>query len=260
MDHDRHPIRRLHIGAGDPLGYPPPVREFFGDGSWVHLHAPGEVVVDTAPLLRRLASDALARVSPARRRRRAEAARVRSDARRRWRFMPFWLDEKSSLPFRDGRFAFAFSEHVLEHLFQDEAFRLMRETRRVLSPSGVFRISVPDADLRPSGLEPPAFHAGRGATSHDAGRWNDPSVHKTRWNIYSLTLLLELAGFSVVPLRAYDRSGTLLGRFPTARGGPYPDDADWPALLRCDYLRRPDSLIVDAVHGGAEVVVSGGAT
>jgi SAM-dependent methyltransferase len=245
-----NPIRRIHIGAGDPLGYAPPVRDFFGDGSWVHLHSPGETAGDPAPLLRRLASRALGRVSPAARQRRAAAARVRADARRSWRYMPFWLDEKSALPFRDATFIFAFSEHVLEHLFLHEAFRLMKETRRILSPTGVFRVSVPDADLRPAGLEPLAFHAGRGATSRDPGRWNDPAVHKIRWNIYSLTLMLELAGFVVVPLMAYDRNGTRLGRFPAGRQEPYPQDADWASLLRADYLRRPESLIVDAIVRG----------
>jgi len=238
---------RVHIGAGDPLGYPPPVRAFFGDGTWVHLHAPGETVRDATSPLRRLASGIRQRLSGAARVRRAAYQQVRADARLRWRYMPFWLDDRRALPFRDRVFTFALSEHVLEHLFLPEAFRLMQEVRRVLSPGGVFRVSVPDADLRPDGLEPPAFHAGRGRTASEAGRWNDPAVHKTRWNIYSMTLLLEIAGFAVVPLRAWDRHGSRVGRFPAAPGRPYPDDTDWVALLRSDYLRRPESLIVDAI-------------
>lgn len=238
---------RVHIGAGDPLGYPPPVRAFFGDGTWVHLHAPGEAVRDTASPWRRIASRMRQRLSATARARRAENLKVRAEARLGWRYMPFWLDDRRALPFRDRVFTFALSEHVLEHLFLPEAFRLMQEVRRVLSPGGVFRVSVPDADLRPGALEPLAFHAGRGRTSHEAGRWNDPDVHKTRWNVYGLTLVLELAGFTVVPLRAWDRHGTGIGRFPSERRPPYPDGADWEALLRSDYLRRPDSLIVDAI-------------
>ncbi len=111
----------------------------------------------------------------------------------------------------------------------------------------MFRVSVPDADLRPGEAEPVAFHAGRGRTSREPGRWNDPAVHKTRFNVYSLTLLLEQAAFTVVPLRAYDRDGRLLGRPPERGRAPYPVETDWEALLRSDYLRRPDSLIVDAI-------------
>jgi SAM-dependent methyltransferase len=238
---------RVHIGAGDPLGYGPGARAFFGDGTWVHLHAPGEVIQDAATPLRRLASAARRRLSPAARARRAANLALRAEARLRWRYLPFWLDEKRALPFRDRVFTFALSEHVLEHLFLPEAYRLMQEVRRVLAPGGVFRISVPDADLRPGDPEPPAFHAGTGRTARGPDRWNDPAVHKTRWNLYSITLTLELAGFVVVPLRGWDRHGAAVGEFPCDRRPPYPANADWEALLRKDYLRRPDSLIVDAI-------------
>jgi len=238
---------RVHIGAGDPLGYPPPVRAFFGDGTWVHLHAPGETVRDAVSPARRLASVIRQRLSGAARARHAANRQIRAEARLRWRYMPFWLDDRRALPFRGRVFSFALSEHVLEHLFLPEAFRLMQEVRRVLRPGGVFRVSVPDADLRPGDLEPLAFHAGRGRTATETGRWNDPAVHKTRWNIYSMTLLLELAGFAVVPLRAWDRNGAPMGTFPSEPRPPYPDGVDWEALLRSDYLRRPESLIVDAI-------------
>jgi SAM-dependent methyltransferase len=247
------PIHRLHVGAGDPLGYRPGARAFFGDGTWIHLHAPGETEsAGGVRSLRRLASSAKQRFSRAARERRAGAEREREEARLRWRFLPFWLDEQSHLPLLAGRFTFALSEHVLEHLFLHEAYRVVQEVRRVLEPGGVFRVSVPDADLRPGLPEPVAFHAGRLRTSTDAGRWNDPAVHKTRFNIYSLTLLLEMAGFTVMPLRAYDRTGKLLGHFPSQPGPPYPGNADWDAVLRSDYLRRPDSLILDGVVASSQ--------
>ena len=242
----RTPLR-LHVGAGDPLGYAAPARAFFGDGTWVHLHAPGESAEATGSALRRMASRLRAQVSVTTRARHAALAREREAARRTWRYLPAWIDEKRALPFRDGVFTFALSEHVVEHLFLHEAHRLVGEVRRVLAPGGVFRVSVPDADLRPGAIEPLAFHAGRGRTSHDADRWNDPAVHKTRFNLYSLTYLLEQSGFRVQVLRAFDRKGVAVGRFPEAPGAPYAAGADWPALLRRDYLRRPDSLIVDAI-------------
>ncbi|HKQ98086.1 MAG TPA: methyltransferase domain-containing protein [Candidatus Polarisedimenticolia bacterium] len=239
---------RLHVGAGDPLGYGATTRAFFGDGTWVHLHSPGETADDGGPGWRRLASRWRARLSASTRVRHEARRREREAARRTWRYMPVWIDATRALPFRDGVFAFALSEHVVEHLFMHEAFRLMQEVRRVLAPGGVFRVSVPDADLRPGGLEPLAFHAGRGRTSHDPGRWNDPAVHKIRFNLYGMTFLMEQAGFTVKVLRAFDRDGAAVGEFPAAAGAPYAAGADWPALLRQDYLRRPDSLIVDGIR------------
>jgi len=48
-------------------------------------------------------------------------------------------------------------------------------------------------------------------------------------------------------LRAFDRDGAAVGSFPSAPGAPYLEGADWAAILRQDYLRRPDSLIVDGI-------------
>jgi SAM-dependent methyltransferase len=241
------PPRRLQIGAGDPLGYSETARAFFGDGTWVNLHAPGESVTAGGSALRRFASRWRARLHAPTRARHETRHRERAAARRAWRYLPAWIDERRALPFRDGVFTFALSEHVVEHLFLHEAHRLMGDVRRVLAPGGVFRVSVPDADLRPGGLEPLAFHAGRGRTSHAADRWNDPAVHKTRFNLYSLTFLMEQSGFRVRVLRGFDRHGAAVGSFPGGPGDPYAVDADWPALLRQDYLRRPDSLIVDGI-------------
>jgi len=55
-----------------------------------------------------------------------------------------WLDLRSPLPFPDSSAIVVYSSHTLEHLYPEEAIRLLREVRRILRPDGVARIGVPD--------------------------------------------------------------------------------------------------------------------
>lgn len=55
-----------------------------------------------------------------------------------------YLDLRRRLPFADGSFAFAFGEHVIEHVDERSGQRLLGELRRVLRPGGVLRVTTPD--------------------------------------------------------------------------------------------------------------------
>ncbi|MFC7698623.1 class I SAM-dependent methyltransferase [Bradyrhizobium sp. GCM10028915] len=57
-----------------------------------------------------------------------------------------YLDITKPLPFKDASVAAVFSSHVFEHLFIDEVYRLVNEIQRVLAPSGVCRVVVPDLE------------------------------------------------------------------------------------------------------------------
>jgi predicted SAM-dependent methyltransferase len=50
------------------------------------------------------------------------------------------------LPFEAATVDFVFASHLLEHLYLDEAARLLAEIHRVLKPGGWTRISVPDLE------------------------------------------------------------------------------------------------------------------
>jgi predicted SAM-dependent methyltransferase len=50
------------------------------------------------------------------------------------------------LPFRDAALDRIYLEHVLEHVEYADAIRFLKEARRVLAPSGVLRIAVPDLE------------------------------------------------------------------------------------------------------------------
>jgi SAM-dependent methyltransferase len=51
------------------------------------------------------------------------------------------------LPFKDQSLSFAFSSHFFEHASDDLAVFLFTEIKRILKPSGILRISVPDSTL-----------------------------------------------------------------------------------------------------------------
>lgn len=55
------------------------------------------------------------------------------------------LDLRKPLPFPDKSVDFIFTEAFIEHLSREEGQALFKECRRVLKPSGVLRISTPDA-------------------------------------------------------------------------------------------------------------------
>ena len=62
---------------------------------------------------------------------------------------PQWqLDLRYPLLCPDNAFDGVFSEHVLEHLYIDEALLLLKEIFRILKPGGTLRLSVPDLDFR----------------------------------------------------------------------------------------------------------------
>jgi predicted SAM-dependent methyltransferase len=56
-------------------------------------------------------------------------------------------DLRQKLPFADGSAELIYSEHVIEHLFEEDALRLFYECYRVLEPGGMMRVGVPDAEL-----------------------------------------------------------------------------------------------------------------
>jgi predicted SAM-dependent methyltransferase len=51
-----------------------------------------------------------------------------------------------ALPFADDTVSVVYSSHMLEHLGRDEARAFLGECRRILRPSGVLRLVVPDLD------------------------------------------------------------------------------------------------------------------
>lgn len=55
-----------------------------------------------------------------------------------------YLDAGELFPFPDNSIDYIYSEHVFEHLNHDQAVNMLKESFRVLKPSGTIRIATPD--------------------------------------------------------------------------------------------------------------------
>jgi predicted SAM-dependent methyltransferase len=150
-------------------------------------------------------------------------------------FREFYFKKGEHLEFEDDTFDFIYSEHVLEHMFLDEAFDLLQECQRILKPNGVIRIVVPDPDLRTYEKREPLSQL---PIAH-------PEAHKTRWSIYSLPLAIETAGLQPNPLMYCDKYGQFYKILPT--DDIYKQSIDKEFVYSFDYIQRLPSLIVDGI-------------
>jgi len=64
-----------------------------------------------------------------------------------WPSNPRLWDCRRKLPFKDKSVDFIYCSHFIEHLFRYQAEILLKEFRRIIRPSGVVRICVPDIKL-----------------------------------------------------------------------------------------------------------------
>ena len=113
-----------------------------------------------------------------------------------------WIDLRVPLPFPDSSALVVYSSHTLEHLYPEEALRLLGEIRRILRPDGVARIAVPDVSYFFKIAE-------GGATSGWPRRFDDPvgqavnylfcdGQHRYAYNAAILSDFARQAGFTDV--------------------------------------------------------------
>lgn len=57
-----------------------------------------------------------------------------------------YRDVCRGLPLPDGSAAAIYSSHMLEHLYFDDARKVLHEFRRLISPAGIVRLALPDAE------------------------------------------------------------------------------------------------------------------
>ena len=131
------------------------------------------------------------------------------------------LDVREGLPFEDVELIFA--EHFLEHLELEDAWRLVRECRRVLADDGILRLTTPNLDWvwATSYATRWSAQSARQATI-DIDAWKHDTAaardcvginqafrgwgHRFLYNAGMLEALLRDAGFSRLDWRRYGYS------------------------------------------------------
>ncbi len=111
------------------------------------------------------------------------------------------------LPFREKTLDFVFSSHFLEHLDKELAHRFLGECFRVLKPSGVVRIAVPDLEY--------AWELYRRGEKelmlHDfffTGTETGFSQHRYAYDFELLSKALSQVGFRTVERKSYQEGAT----------------------------------------------------
>lgn len=107
------------------------------------------------------------------------------------------LDVTIRFPYDNDTFDAAFSSHVLEHLYPDQARHCVEEVYRILRPGGVLRVSVPDLDRVIAEYDPDDSDAWVEAFL-ESRQPRDKNRHNWMYNETSMGRLLREAGFSEV--------------------------------------------------------------
>ncbi len=95
-----------------------------------------------------------------------------------------------SVLFSPGSIDALLSEHMLEHLSEEDARAALTECYRYLKRGGLFRLAVPD------GYRRDLTYVKEVAPPNDG--------HKVLYNIDTLTALLQSVGFTTTPLEYFD--------------------------------------------------------
>jgi predicted SAM-dependent methyltransferase len=156
----------------------------------------------------------------------------RESTRVEWRADLRILDVRDPLPFAANSCDAIYASHLLEHLFLDDAQRLLRECFRVLRPGGTLRLVVPDlrAIVREYNGERVFYNSDEFAAMPAADRMNrrllfrgvspargnvlmriyaalkDFQTHKWMYDAESLVFYVRNAGFDEVSERAFRES------------------------------------------------------
>ncbi len=239
------PPRRLHLAASRFERLPRQITDVVCQPGWVHLGEPPldwRAEVAEAMAVRNFPAAARLSAAWAYRTMRPrytpeELAKFYSAGE----FRIFHYAVGDRLDFADDTFSFVFSEHFFEHLFLDQSIALLRECHRIMQPGAVIRTAVPDADLRTYARpEAPGYPSLKTP-------WTHHQKHKSRWNVYSLSEALSVAGFVPRPVMHCTKEGEFIEAVPSAPTGPYTGCPHFELISSLRYFRRMPSLIVDGI-------------
>jgi predicted SAM-dependent methyltransferase len=125
------------------------------------------------------------------------------------------LDLREPWPFEDGSITHVYCEHLLEHFHLHQAYDFLSEALRVLKPSGIFDLGVPDTEwpIRAYGnpvdsywLFARSVHPTWCETQlhHINYHFRQKAEHKYAWDYDSLSSALQSRGFINIVRRVFD--------------------------------------------------------
>lgn len=117
-------------------------------------------------------------------------------------------DLSHSIPLKDQTADFIYSSHFLEHLFKQDAVRLLKECHRALKPGGIIRVCVPDLAYAVSLYARGEKEAMLGNYFFVEDRASFLARHKYMYDFELLKSILENIGFSEVVRCAYQEGRT----------------------------------------------------
>lgn len=117
------------------------------------------------------------------------------------------------IPFGDETVPNIFSSHFFEHLFKEDCEFVLKESYRVLKPSGIIRICVPSLDDEVNDIENAINEYKNGntqkvqkyVTSDIVGHYPKFSVHRYMYNFEELKYMLENAGFIDIEQKSFKK-------------------------------------------------------
>jgi predicted SAM-dependent methyltransferase len=126
------------------------------------------------------------------------------------------LDLRDPWPFPPDSVSYIYSEHTFEHFdFYTEVPHFLTESLRILCPSGIFDVGVPDTEWALRGYKHPEdeywnmakkWHPKECVTQlhHINYHFRQRNEHKYAWDYESLRQILESYGFINVERREFD--------------------------------------------------------
>jgi len=127
-----------------------------------------------------------------------------------WENHDLEVDIRQPLPYEDSSVDFVLAEHVLEHVTMHEGFIFLEEVFRILKPSGVAQILVPDVTKIRKNKNHPYFDSY--LKFYQSNKWTDGTYkssiiamafnycHMALWTEELLLCVMDSIGYNAIPV------------------------------------------------------------
>lgn len=154
------------------------------------------------------------------------------------------------LPFPDNSFDYIIGSHVIEHLSKQDGANFLSECRRVLKPTGLLRLAVPDAELLVRGysegklgyfdeINPDYAAATSQLDKLNVLLWGG---HKSIYDRFTLTGALEKAGYKA-SVQSFNKSSN-----PDLMKQIFDYHPDLSLYMEAVAVKEPIAMAINGAH------------